>query len=223
MTRTALKDRSLPDYTRGEEIFNMVSHIVGGALGALSLVLCSVYSAIYSGAYAVVSSVIYSASLILLYSASSIYHGLYPNMGKKVMQVIDHCTIYFLIAGTYTPIALCPIREYSSVWGWGIFAAIWALCAVGVVFTAIDFNKYSKLSMALYIGMGWCIVAAGKIAIASIPKNGLILLLIGGISYTLGAVMYALGSKRRYFHGIFHIFVLIGSILHFFCIFFYVI
>lgn len=223
MTRTALKDRSLPDYTRGEEIFNMVSHIVGGALGIVSLVLCSVYSAIYSDAYAVISSVIYSASLILLYSASSIYHGLYPNMGKKVMQVIDHCTIFLLIGGTYTPVVLSAIRPYSPAWGWTLFGIVWGCAALGITFTAIDMKRFEKLAMALYLGIGWCVVLAIKPAIASVPMEGLLWILAGGVAYTIGAGLYAMGAKRRYMHSVFHLFVVAGSILQFFGIFFYVI
>ena len=118
MKRTKLIDRRLPDYTKGEEIFNMVSHIVGGALGIAALVLCVVFSAIRQDPWAVVGSSIYGATLILLYSSSSIYHGLRHEMGKKVMQVIDHCTIYFLIGGTYTPILFTCIREHDPVWAW---------------------------------------------------------------------------------------------------------
>ena len=113
MKRTKLADRALPSYTKAEELINMISHIVGGAFGIIALVLCVVASALHNNVWGVVGSAIYGASLILLYSASSIYHGLRPNMGKKVMQVIDHCTIYFLIGGTYTPILLSSIRKVS--------------------------------------------------------------------------------------------------------------
>ncbi len=223
MKRTALKDRQLPDYTRGEEIFHMVSHIVGGGLGIVALVLCTVFSALHNNVYGVVSSAIYGSSLILLYSASSIYHGLKPPLAKKVMQVLDHCTIYFLIAGTYTPILLCSIREVSPIWAWALFGVVWGVCATACVFTAIDLHKYSKLSMVCYICMGWCIVIAAKTAIQAIDLGGLVFLLLGGISYTVGAVLYGLGKKKRYMHALFHLFVVLGSVLQFFCIFFYVI
>lgn len=223
MKRTPLKDRNLPDYTRGEEIFHMVSHIVGGGLGVVALVLCIVFAALHKDAYAVVSSAIYGSALILLYSTSSIYHGLKPPLAKKVMQVLDHCTIYFLIAGTYTPILLCAIREVSPVWAWALFGTVWGVCITACVFTAIDLHKYSVLSMVCYICMGWCIVIAAKTAIKAIAPAGLFFLLLGGISYTVGAVLYGLGKKKRYMHALFHLFVVLGSILHFFCIFFYVI
>ncbi len=223
MKRTKLSDRPLPDYTKGEEIFNMVSHIVGGALGIAALVLCVVFSALSGDAWGVVGSSIYGASLILLYSASSIYHGLRHPMAKKVMQVIDHCTIYFLIGGTYTPILLTAIREYEPVTAWILFGIVWGLAAMATTLTAIDLKKFSKLSMACYIGMGWSILLAAKTAMEAIPLPGLLFILGGGIAYTVGAILYGIGKKKRYVHSLFHLFVVAGSILQFFGIFFYII
>lgn len=223
MKRTKLADRSLPAYSHGEEVFHMVSHIVGGGIGVVALVLCVVFSAIYVDAYAVVGGAIYGVSLIALYAMSSIYHGLKNGTAKKVMQVLDHCTIYFLIAGTYTPILLSAIREVSPVTAWVLFGVIWGLAALAVTLTAIDLKKYSLFSMICYIGMGWCIVFAVKPTIRAIAPNGLLLLLLGGIAYTVGAVLYSLGKKKRYMHAVFHLFVVLGSLLHFFCVFFYVI
>ncbi len=220
--RTKLKDRILPDYTRGEEIFNMVSHIVAGAFGVVALVLCVVYSAIKGDVWAVVSSAIYGASLIILYTMSSVYHGLVPETAKKVMQVLDHCTIYFLIGGTYTPIVLCGIRDVSPAWAWTLFGIVWGLAAVGIVFAAIDHKKYSKFSMACYIGMGWCVVIAAKATLQAVPLMGLFWLLMGGIAYTIGAVIYVIGKKKKYMHSVFHIFCLLGSVFQFVCVFFYV-
>lgn len=222
MNRTKLADRKLPDYTRGEEIFNMVSHIVGASFGVVALILCVIVSALNRDPWGVVGSAVYGASLIVLYTMSSVYHGLRPEMPKKVMQVLDHCTIYFLIAGTYTPILLTAIRRVSPAWAWTIFGIVWGFAAMGSVFTAIDLKKYSKLSMCCYIGMGWCIVIAAKTAFIAIPFPGLMLLLAGGISYTVGAVIYGIGVKHRYMHSVFHIFVVAGSILQFFCIILYV-
>ena len=223
MNRTRLKDRILPSYSLGEENFNMISHIVGGGLGIAALVLCVVFSALHQNVWGVVGSAIYGASLILLYTSSSIYHGLRHQTAKKVMQVIDHCTIYFLIGGTYTPILLSSIRKVSPVWAWVIFGIVWGLAAMATALTAIDLKKYSKLSMVCYIGMGWCILIAAKTTIEAIPFPGLMFLLGGGVAYTVGAVLYGIGKKHRYMHSVFHLFVLLGSILQFFCIFFYVI
>ncbi|MBR2721275.1 MAG: hemolysin III family protein [Clostridia bacterium] len=223
MNRIKLRDRTLPTYTVGEERMNMISHIVGGALGIAALTLCVVFAAIRGNAWGVVSCSIYGATLIILYTMSSIYHGLRQNLGKKVFQVLDHCTIYCLIAGTYTPILLCAIRPVSPVWAWVLFGLVWGCTALGTTLTAIDLKKYSVLSMVCYIGMGWCILLAAKTAIAAIPLPGLLWLLGGGIAYTVGAVLYGLGKKHRYVHSVFHLFVLLGSILQFVCIFFYII
>lgn len=223
MERTKLRDRALPNYTCGEEIFNMVTHIVGGGIGVLALVLCVIVSAFHKDAWAVVSSSIYGASLVMLYTMSSIYHGLKKGTAKKVMQVLDHCTIYFLIAGTYTPILLCPIRRFAPVTAWILFGFVWGCAGLATTLTAIDLKKYSKFSMVCYIGMGWCIIYAFDIAVKAVSLDGMLMILAGGISYTIGAVLYGIGSKKRYFHSIFHIFVVLGSALQFMAILVYVI
>lgn len=223
MKRTKLADRVLPNYTVGEEQLNMITHIIGGGLGVIALVLCVILSALKQNAWGVVGSAIYGATLILLYTTSSIYHGLPKGLGKKVFQVLDHCTIYLLIAGTYTPILFCSIRPVSAPWAWVIFGIVWGCAAFATIFTAIDLKKYSKFSMCCYIGMGWCILLAAKTAIEAIPLPGLLWLLFGGIAYTVGAVLYGIGKKHRYVHSIFHIFVLAGTVMQFICIFFYII
>lgn len=221
--RIKLIDRRLPDYSKGEEIMNMVTHITGGALGIAALVLCVVRAALRGGAVDVVGAVIYGVSLIGLYTMSSVYHGLRPGMGKKVLQVLDHCTIYFLIAGSYTPVALSAIRPLYPALGLGLAIGEWALTALAVTLTAIDLRKYRVFSMICYIGMGWCVVLAADPVLKTIPVPGLIWLLAGGIAYTMGAILYGLGRKHRYMHSVFHLFVLAGSILHFVCIFVYII
>lgn len=222
MKRTKLRDRILPNYTRGEERFNTISHIVGGGFGVIALVACVLRAALRGNPWGVVGSAIYGASMILLYTVSSVYHGLHHPMAKKVMQIIDHCTIYLLIGGTYTPILLCSIRPVSPGWGWTLFGIVWGLAAMAATFTAIDLKKYAVLSMCCYIGMGWCIVIAADTAIKAIPIGGLLWLLAGGISYTVGAILYGLGKKHRYMHSVFHLFVVLGSILQCVCILFYV-
>lgn len=218
-----LKDRILPSYTKGEEIFNMVSHICGGALGITATVLCVVFSAIHKNAYAIVSSAIFGFTMILLYTMSSIYHGLRPNTAKKVFQVIDHCSIYLLIAGTYTPFSLCTLREYSTPLGWTVFGIIWGLAVLGIVLNAIDLKSFRVISMFLYLGMGWCIIFTIKIVFNALGTIGFILLLAGGIAYTVGSILYGLGRKHKYMHSVFHLFVILGSLLHFLCILFFVI
>ncbi len=221
MKRTKLADRAFADYTRGEEIMNMVTHIVGGAMGIAVLVLCVIRAALNGNVYGIVTSAIYGTTLIAMYTISSVYHGLKPNMGKKVMQVIDHCTIYFLIAGTYTVIVLSAIRPRYPALGWGLFAFEWAMAAIATTLTAIDLKKYNVFSMICYIGMGWAIIPFWKVVMEVLTAPGFGLLLAGGISYTIGAVLYGIGSKIRWMHSIFHIFVVLGSLLQFFCVLFY--
>lgn len=224
MTRTKLQDRILPTYTKGEEIFNMTSHIVGGVLGIVALVLCIIFSAIHKNASAVVSSVIYGATMIILYTMSSIYHGLKPERkAKKVFQVLDHCSIFLLIAGSYTPFCLVSFREYNSTLGWTIFGIIWAVAVLGIVLNSIDIKKYKVFSMICYLAMGWCIIFTANLLPQLLGIPGVTLLVAGGIAYTIGAVLYGLGKKKKYMHSIFHLFILLGSILQFFCILLYVV
>ena len=201
----------------------MVSHIVGGALGVTATALCVVFAALHRNVYGVVASAIYGATMIVLYTMSSIYHGLRTNTSKKVFQIIDHCTIYLLIAGTYTPYTLCTLRQDSPGWGWTIFGVVWAMAVLGIVFNAIDLKKYKVFSMICYIGMGWSIVIRAHRLPGLLGFWGFMFLLIGGILYTVGAVFYGVGKKVKYMHSIFHLFCVAGSIMHFFGILFWVI
>lgn len=220
MIRTKIKDRALPRYSKGEERFNMISHIVGGGFSILALILCILKAARY-GATEVIASVIYGCCLIFLYTMSSIYHGLYPSTGKRVMQVMDHCAIYALIAGSYSIVCLGVLRRHSPLLGWGIFTLEWVLCALATTLTAIDLKRYRVFSMTCYIGMGWAIIPLAGILLQLMGGIGFGLLLAGGISYTIGAVLFGLGKKIRWMHSIFHLFVVLGSMLHFFSFYFY--
>ena len=221
MKRTKLSDRKLPDYTRGEEIMNMVTHIVGGAMGIAVLTLCVIRAALNGNVYGIVTSAIYGACMVTMYTISSVYHGLKPNLGKKVMQVIDHCTIYFLIAGTYTVIVLSALRPVYPGLAWGLFAFEWAMVALATSLTAIDLKKYSVFSMICYIGMGWAIIPFWRQVIQTMTAGGFGLLLAGGIAYTVGSILYGLGKTKKWMHSVFHIFVIIGSLLQFFAVLFY--
>ena len=223
MKRTKLRDRILPKYTKGEEIFNMTSHIVGGALGIVALVLCVVFAAVHGNGYGVVSGAIYGVTMVILYTMSSIYHGLNPKRkAKKVFQVLDHCSIYLLIAGSYTPFALCTLREYSTALGWTIFGVIWFVAILGIILNSIDIKKFRVFSMICYLVMGWCIVFKINLLPELLGTAGFVLLLLGGLSYTIGAILYGLGKKHKYMHSIFHLFILLGSLLQFFTILLYV-
>lgn len=217
--RIPLKDRTLPRYSRGEEIMNMVTHIVGGGLGIVVLVLCLIRA---EGVCEVTGSAVYGISMIALYAVSSIYHGLKPSMGKKVMQVIDHCTIYILIAGTYTPILLTAFRPVYPMICWGLLVMEWTLAVLAAILTAIDLKKYNVFSMACYIFMGWGIIFFLPQTMEVVSRPGFFWLLSGGIAYTVGAVLYGIGSKKPWMHSVFHIFVVLGSLLQFLTIYLYV-
>ena len=218
MKRTPLALRALPRYSRGEEIMNMLTHIVGGALG-IGVLLLSPWRT--TSATALAAVLIYGICMVALYTMSSIYHGLRPGMAKKVMQVLDHCTIYFLIAGTYTPILLCAFAPCYPGICWGLLGMQWGLTALAVTLTAIDLKKYNVFSMICYIFMGWGIIFFLPQAIEVLGRGGFLLLLWGGIAYTLGAVLYGIGSKCPWMHSVFHIFVVLGSLLQFLAIYFY--
>ena len=223
MTRTKLADRILPTYTKGEEIFNMVSHIVGGALGIVATVLCVIFAAIHRNVYGIISGAIFGTTMILLYTMSSIYHGLKPERkAKKVMQILDHCSIFLLIAGSYTPFCLCTLREYNAAIGWTVFGIIWGFAILGIVLNSIDLKKYKIFSMICYLVMGWCIIVKVNILPQLLGMTGFWLLISGGIVYTIGAILYGVGKKHKYIHSVFHLCILIANLLQFLCILLYV-
>lgn len=224
MKRIKLCDRILPKYTKGEEIFNMTTHIVGAFLGIVAIVLLSIFGAIHHNVYGVISGVIFGISMLLLYTMSSLYHGLSPKLkAKKVFQILDHCSIFLLIAGSYTPFCLCTLRQYDSTTGWVIFGIIWLIAILGIIFNSIDLKRYKTISMFCYLAMGWCIIVKANILPQLLTIPGFVFLLAGGIIYTIGAILYGIGKKKKYMHSIFHICICLGSLLHFLCILLYVI
>ena len=221
--RTKLKDRKLPVYTKGEEIFNMTSHIVGAAVGVVALVLGIVISAVRGNGWGLAGSIVYGISMIVLYTMSSVYHGLREGTAKKVLQVLDHCTIYLLIAGTYTPILLSAMRPIDPVASFVLLGVVWGLSAVAMTLTAIDLKKYSIFSMVCYLVMGWCVVFKIPLLIEAVTWGGFWLILAGGVCYTVGAVLYGMGRTRKYMHSVFHLCVVAGSVLHLLAILLYVV
>ena len=203
----------IPKYTLGEELISAISHGVGALLGVAALVLCLIKAIGNADALAIVCSAVYGFTLVVLYTMSTMYHSL------KVNRANDQCSIYLLIAGTYTPYSLIALKGWV---GYAIFAAVWITAIVGIVFSAIDLKKYRAFSMTAYIAMGWVIILAIKPLIDSLAPEGLWLLFIGGVAYTLGVLPFALGKKHKYMHSLLHFFVLAGSILHFLSIYLYV-
>lgn len=224
MRRTKLSDRILPTYSKGEEIFNMVSHIVGSVIGIVTLIMSIIIATINQNVYGIVSSIIFGLTIIVLYTMSSIYHGLKSELkAKKIFQIIDHCSIFLLIAGSYTPFCLCTLREYNIALGWTIFGIIWSLAILGIVLNSIDLKKYKVFSMICYLIMGWCIVFKINVVLELLGTAGFTLLLLGGIAYTIGAILYGLGKKKKWMHSIFHVACIIGTVLQVLCVMLFVI
>jgi hemolysin III len=207
-------DREMPVYSTTEERINMVTHIVGGGISVAALVLCIVRSALHHSGAGVGCSIVFGVSMIILYTMSSIYHGLPDGRGKRVMQVLDHCSIYVLIAGTYTPVLLCGIAKEEPVIAWVLFGIVWGLAVFAIVLNSIDLRSFKHISMILYLLMGWTIIVRLPTLIHTIGKVGFTLILSGGILYTIGSILYGLGKKKPYMHSIFHIFVIGGTICH---------
>ena len=219
MKRTKLRDRSLPVYSAGEELMNTLTHALGGSLGLVALEMCVRRAAAWRGPAEITGAAIYGCCLIVLYSISSVYHGLRPGMAKKVMQILDHCAIYFLIAGSYSIVCLGAIRREAPAIGISILTLEWVLCTVATVLTAIDLKRYKVFSMVCYIGMGWAIIPMAPLLFEIMTPAGFWLLLAGGLSYTVGAVLF--GLKKKWMHSVFHIFVVAGSVLQFFAFYWY--
>jgi len=215
----SVKERKEPtfDQSMGEEIANAISHGIGALLAIAGTVVAIVYACIHGDARSVVSASLYGAGLIILYLASTLYHSITNKKAKYVFQVLDHCSIYILILSSYIPISLSRMR---GPMGWVLFGINAGCTVLGVTFTAINMHKFQPISMVLYLLMGWSIVFLGFDVLASLPTPGIVLMVIGGLCYTGGIAFFAM-KKPRYMHSIWHLFVLAGSILHYFAFLFY--
>lgn len=214
-----LREAQASIYSLGEEIAHGVTHGIGALLAIAGLAILAARAALYGDAWQMVSVCIFGSSLVLMYAASTLFHSIPMPNTKRVFRVLDHCLIYVLIAGTYTPFTLVTLR---GPWGWSLFATVWGLALIGIVFKIFTTGRFEKLSLAVYLVMGWCVLAVIKPLMATLPEGGLWLLLAGGLSYSVGTIFYRWESLR-YHHAIWHLFVLGGSVLHFFAVLFYVI
>ena len=201
-------------YTLGEEIFNSVSHGVGACLSIAGTVVLIIMAVIHTNPWGVVSSCIYGASLIILYTMSTLYHSFTNEKAKSFFRIMDHNTIFLLIAGTYTPITMYYL---NGAIGWVLFGVVWASAIFGIVMNSINLEKARIPSIFCYVGMGWVIVFAIKPLIGAMTKISALFLLIGGAFYTLGIIFYAI-KKVKYFHSIWHLFTIAGSVFHYFAI-----
>ncbi|WP_028575299.1 PAQR family membrane homeostasis protein TrhA [Desulfonatronovibrio hydrogenovorans] len=214
-----MTDSLLPRYSRNEEIANSITHGLGIVFSVVGLAVLTAFSGIFGTAWHVVSCSIYGSTLIILYTASTLYHSVQEPRKKQICRIFDHSAIFILIAGTYTPFTLVNLR---GPWGWTLFGLIWGLAVLGIILSAVSRCRCRTLSIILYVGMGWVVVVAFKPLLSSVQPGGLVLLLTGGIFYTSGLAFY--GWKRlRYHHALWHVMVLLGSMFHFFAVLFYVI
>lgn len=217
--KTFVLTKPLKQYTVGEEIFNSVTHGVGALLAVIGGSVVVTLAAIFGTAREVAACTIYAITLFLLYTMSTLYHAFpFPKV-KYVFRIFDHSTVFLLIAGTYTPFMLITLQGSSK--GLAIFIINWAAAVIGIVLNAININRFAKLSLVLYVVMGWSVIFAIGDVVKNLPSAGVWLLFLGGISYTVGILFYV-AKKIRYMHSIWHLFVMLGSALHYFCIVLYV-
>ncbi len=198
----------------GEEIANSVSHGLGlvAGLAAFPVLIIAAYQR--AGAASVVGASVFASTVVLLYLASTLFHAFPPSRAKRVFQVLDHAAIYLLIAGTYTPFTLGALR---GAWGWTLFGLVWGFAVIGTVIKAFGGVRYTKVSTWVYLAMGWLILIAAHAAWTLVPKWGLFWLLAGGISYTAGALFF-MAERVRYFHFVWHLFVIAGTACHVFAV-----
>lgn len=206
-------------YSFGEELAHVITHGLGLVLAIAGLAILVARATLYGDAWHVTAVSIFGTTLVLMYAASTLYHSIPLPRAKHVLRVIDHSLIFFLIAGTYTPFTLVTLR---GPWGWSLFGFTWGLAIVGVIFKIFATGRYEKVSLAIYLGMGWCAVAAIEPLLENMESGGLALMLAGGLTYS-GGVAFYLWQRLRYHHAIWHLFVLAGSVLHYFAILYYVV
>ena len=210
------REIQIPDYTIGEEIFNAISHGLGALLGVVGLILMVIKA---HGVLAETAVSLFGVAIVQLYTISCIYHALSPRLkGKKVMRVVDHCNVYLLVLGTYLPVSLLGVGGWM---GWLLLGIVFVFSVLGIVFTAIDVDRYQLVSVICHLICGWSILIGIPGLLASMGVQGLVYSILGGIMYSIGAILYGLGKKKRYRHSVFHVFCLLGTFFHFWGIYMY--
>jgi hemolysin III len=206
-------------YTLAEEMAHAITHGVGLALSVAALVVLVVFASLRGDAWHVVSVSIYGSTLVVLYAASTFYHAIPQSRAKRILRILDHAAIYVLIAGTYMPFTLVNLR---GGWGWALFGVVWGLALLGVLLETVARTRLKALSLVLYLGLGWLVAIAVKPLLERVATGGLVLLLLGGLAYSGGVAFYA-WRRLPYHHAIWHLWVLAGSVCHFFAVLLYVI
>lgn len=215
-----MKKQTLPVYTDSEELFNTLTHALGGVLGVIGTVFLTIKAASFHSNIAVVASIIYGISITILFSMSALYHSIKNEKIRPYLRIVDHSSIFLLIAGSYTPYTLIALK--GSFWGMPIFITIWIAAILGITLNIINLEKYKKISLILYVLMGWAALIDIVGLFNSIPRPGFILLVLGGVAYTVGIIFYKM-KRIPYMHGVWHLFVLLAAVLHYISIYRYVI
>ncbi len=216
MSGKTLRIVGIPSYSMGEEISNAVSHGLGAILSVAALVLMLVRA---RGAMAVTTAALFGSAMVLLYTVSCLYHALPPHLfGKKVLRVLDHCNVFLLVFGTYIPVALLGV---TGTRGWTLFGLVAFFTLLGIVFTAVDLDRFQLAAVLCQLLSGWSILIGVSALLQAVGAQGLAWMLAGGVMYTVGAVLYGVGKHKKYYHSVFHIFCLLGSLCHFWAIYQY--
>lgn len=213
------RSAQISEYSCAEEVANSITHGIGMLLSIGGLVVLVSFASLYGNTWHVIAGSVFGVTLILSYTSSTLYHSIPQPAAKQVLKVIDHVAIYLLIAGTYTPFTLISLR---GPWGWSLFGTIWGLALLGIILKTTMLGRIAGISTAIYLAMGWIVVVAAKPLLSSVATGGLVLLLLGGLAYSVGVIFFA-WQRLPYNHAIWHLFVLVGSLCHFFAILFYVI
>lgn len=212
----------LVNYSRKEDWVNSITHIVGAVFAIAAIVLCIIRAIQLRRVDYLLLSLVYGITMLAVFVCSSVYHGLNPNNGKKVMRIVDHAMINFMIVGTITPYTVVAVAPINPIMGWSLLIACWVAAITSVVMTFTLFNKTTAIRMVLYLVIGWSSFMTVFVLWNHFNKNAIILMIAGGVAYTVGAILYGIGAKKKYFHAVFHIFIIIGALLHFLGLYLYV-
>ena len=212
----------LVNYSRKEDWVNSITHIIGAVFAIIVLILCVGRGIILGRTDYILLSIVYGVTMLTVFVCSSVYHALYPNKAKKVMRIVDHAMINFMIVGTITPYVVLAVAPINPIMAYGLLIACWVAAILAVILTFTMFNKTKVIQMVLYLVIGWSSFATVFVLWKHFNSTAIILMIAGGIAYTVGAILYGIGKKQHYIHAVFHIFIILGALLHFLSLYLYV-